>query len=73
MLIKELLNEHILKYLSDWQGTRVDDNLIDAVLLNTTRIGHAYALPKHPEVMRLVKQNGIPIEVNPISNQVSNL
>ncbi|XP_045175123.2 adenosine deaminase AGSA-like [Mercenaria mercenaria] len=58
---------------TDWQGTRVDDNLIDAVLLNTTRIGHGYALPKHPQVMKIVKQQDIAIEVNPISNQVLKL
>ena len=54
----------------DWQGTKVDDNLIDAVLLNTSRIGHGYALPKHPEVMKIVRQQDIAVEVNPISNQV---
>lgn len=58
---------------TDWEGTRVDDNLIDAILLNTTRIGHGYALPKHPEVKRLVMQNKIAIEINPISNQVPQL
>ncbi|KAL4225421.1 cat eye syndrome chromosome region [Mactra antiquata] len=58
---------------TDWEGTRVDDNLFDAVLLNTTRIGHGYAIPKHPEVMKIVKQKNIAIEVNPISNQVLKL
>ena len=59
-----------LPYFTDWEGTRVDDNVLDAVLLNTTRIGHGYALLKHPEVMRLIKERYIGIEVNPISNQV---
>lgn len=56
--------------LKDWEGTPTDRNLIDAVLLNTSRIGHGYALTKHPQVMKVVKERGIAIEVNPISNQV---
>lgn len=55
---------------TDWQGTATDDNLIDAVLLNTSRIGHGYAIPKHPTVMKMIQQNNIAVEVNPISNQV---
>ncbi|XP_048728316.2 adenosine deaminase 2-like [Ostrea edulis] len=55
---------------TDWEGTPTDRNLIDAVLLNTSRIGHGYALTKHPQVMKVVKERGIAIEVNPISNQV---
>ncbi|KAG8227183.1 hypothetical protein J437_LFUL003389 [Ladona fulva] len=57
---------------TDWEGL-TDLNLVDAVLLNTTRIGHGYALTKHPLVMQRVKENGIGIEVNPISNQVLGL
>ncbi|XP_046583571.1 adenosine deaminase AGSA-like [Haliotis rubra] len=49
------------------------NNLIDAILLKTERIGHGFAIPKHPEVMRLIKKRNIPIEVNPISNQVLKL
>ena len=60
-------------HISDWEGTPTDDNLIDAVLLNTTRIGHGYALTKHPKVLQMVKQKQIAIEVNPLSNQVSDL
>ncbi|XP_051167234.1 adenosine deaminase 2-like isoform X2 [Leptopilina boulardi] len=58
---------------TDWYGLSADENLIDAVLLNTRRIGHGYALPKHPKVMELVKKKNIAIEVNPISNQILNL
>ncbi|OWF35381.1 adenosine deaminase AGSA-like [Mizuhopecten yessoensis] len=58
---------------TNWEGTPTDNNLIDAVLLNTSRIGHGYALTKHPETMKLVKSKGIAIEVNPISNQVLKL
>lgn len=57
---------------TDWEGL-TDLNLIDAVLLNTTRIGHGYAITKHPLVMKLVKEREIAIEVNPISNQVLKL
>lgn len=58
---------------SNWYGAPTDFNLVDAVLLGTKRIGHGYALTKHPKVMQLVKQKGIGIEVCPISNQVLKL
>ena len=44
---------------------------MDAVLLNATRIGHGYSITKHPEVLKMAKERDIPIEVCPISNQVS--
>lgn len=49
-----------------------DINILSAILLNTTRIGHAFALTKHPDLMKMVKEKDIAIEVNPISNQVLN-
>jgi adenosine deaminase-related growth factor len=48
-------------------------NVIDALLLNATRMGHGYAIAKHPEAKRIAKEKNIPIEVNPISNQVLGL
>lgn len=54
-----------------WQGTDTDENLIDALMLNTQRIGHGYAASNHPSVLQQLKQRDIPLEVNPISNQVA--
>jgi adenosine deaminase CECR1 len=54
-------------------GSSTDQNLIDAVLLKSKRIGHGFALPKHPEAMRLVKENNIALELCPISNEILGL
>ncbi|KAL5293466.1 CECR1.2 family protein [Megaselia abdita] len=55
---------------TNWNGQSTDENLLDAVLLGTKRIGHGYALYKHPSVLDVIKERNIAIEVNPISNQV---
>lgn len=54
-------------------GSTTDQNLFDAILLNSKRIGHGYALPKHPEAMRMIKERGIALEICPISNEVLGL
>ncbi|XP_058811662.1 adenosine deaminase 2-like isoform X2 [Topomyia yanbarensis] len=54
-------------------GTEADLNLVDAILLNTRRIGHGYSLYKHPALWRAVKSKGIALEVCPLSNQVLRL
>ncbi|XP_037796782.1 adenosine deaminase 2-like [Penaeus monodon] len=56
-----------------WMGMSTDENLIDALLLNASRIGHGYAITKHPRAKALAKDTDTPIEVCPISNQVLNL
>jgi len=47
-----------------------DGNLVDALLLNSSRIGHGFGLSRHPELRGMVKQQNVGIEVCPLSNQV---
>ncbi|XP_055385063.1 adenosine deaminase 2-like [Condylostylus longicornis] len=58
---------------TNWYGVAADYNILDAILLNTTRIGHGYALVKHPVLWNSVKRYGIAIEVSLISNQILHL
>lgn len=79
--IPELLNPNILNSMdyffhageTNWYGTTTDENLFDAIMMHPKRIGHGYALNKHPLLGNLVKQLDICIEVNPLSNQVLHL
>lgn len=54
-------------------GTDVDENLFDAILLGTRRIGHGFSLYKHPLLIDMVKEKKILIESCPISNEVLRL
>lgn len=50
-----------------------DDNLYDAILLGTRRLGHAFSLYKHPLLVDLVKEKRILVESCVISNEVLRL
>lgn len=54
-------------------GTKVDENLFDAVLLKAKRIGHGYSIARHPLLMDIFKEKKIAIESCPISNEVLGL
>lgn len=58
---------------TNWNGIDSDENILDAILLGTKRIGHGFALVKHPRALEEVKKRQICIEVNPVSNQVLKL
>lgn len=54
-------------------GDSSDNNLFDAILLGTRRIGHGYSLFKHPLLIDMVKEKKILVESCPISNEVLRL
>ncbi len=54
-------------------GDAADENLFDAVLLGTRRIGHGYSLYKHPLLVDMVRDRRILVEACPISNEVLRL
>jgi adenosine deaminase CECR1 len=54
-------------------GDTVDENLFDAVLLGTRRIGHGFSAYKHPLLIDMIKDKKILIESCPVSNEVLRL
>lgn len=70
---KEDLQFYLHSGETNWYGTSSDENLFDAILLGARRLGHAYALTKHPRLIKAVMENDIAIEVNLVSNVVLSL
>ncbi|KAJ0181492.1 hypothetical protein K1T71_003577 [Dendrolimus kikuchii] len=58
---------------TNFYGTSSDENLFDAIFAGTKRIGHGYALVKHPYLLNIVMQKDIAVEVNVVSNVVLSL
>jgi adenosine deaminase CECR1 len=54
-------------------GSDTDSNVVDALLLNSKRIGHGFALSHHPYIMEHMKANNVCLEVCPISNEILGL
>ncbi|PSR77331.1 adenosine/AMP deaminase [Coniella lustricola] len=54
-------------------GSETDSNLLDALLLKSKRIGHGFALARHPYIMERMKQDNVCLELCPISNEVLGL
>lgn len=54
-------------------GSDTDGNLLDALLLKSKRIGHGFALARHPYIMERMKEQGVCLEMCPISNEVLGL
>jgi adenosine deaminase CECR1 len=50
--------------------TRASSNSYDAILLDSMRLGHALGLRNHPGIVKLVKKQGIGLEICPVSNQL---
>lgn len=54
-------------------GDSTDENLFDAILFGTRRLGHGFSLYKHPKLIDMAKDKKILIESCPISNEVLRL
>lgn len=71
--VKGEINLYLHAGETAWLGTSADENLVDAILLGSKRIGHGYALTKHPSLLSAVIKKDIALEVNVISNVVLSL
>ncbi|XP_017059022.1 adenosine deaminase 2 [Drosophila ficusphila] len=49
-------------------SSKPDENLLDALLLGSKRIGNSVNLPFHPEIMRAMRNLRVAVEICPLSN-----
>lgn len=66
---------HAGETLLDTGGTKdpENSNLYESVLLHAKRVGHGFALPKHPKLIERFKKQNICIEICPVSNELLHL
>ncbi|OJD30609.1 adenosine amp deaminase [Diplodia corticola] len=66
---------HAGETLLDTGGTKdpENSNLYESVLLKAKRVGHGFALPKHPRLIEKFKQQNICVEICPVSNELLHL
>ncbi|KAH7038925.1 cat eye syndrome critical region protein 1 [Macrophomina phaseolina] len=66
---------HAGETLLDTGGTKEPENsnLYESVLLNAKRVGHGFALTKHPKLIKRFQDLNICIELCPISNELLHL
>jgi adenosine deaminase CECR1 len=60
--------EHLPSNYGD--GVSTFENIYDALVLRTRRIGHGLSLAKRPDMYQYIRQRQIAIEVCPASNQI---
>lgn len=66
---KEVQKSGLKLFLHAGESLRLDnDSVIDAYLVNSTRVGHAFNLYRFPTLMQKYADKKIAIEVSPLSN-----
>ena len=69
--LEKIYNIELPLFLHDGESNWASvDNLYDAILLGTKRIGHGYNLFLFPTLMDMVKEKDICVEISPLSNQI---
>lgn len=69
--IESKQNVHLPIFLHDGESNWAsNDNLYDAILLGSERIGHGFNLFRYPSLIEKVIDEDICIEINPLSNQI---
>jgi adenosine deaminase CECR1 len=69
--LEKKYNTDLPLFLHDGESNWVDnDNLYDALILESKRVGHGFNLFRFPVLQEMVKEKDICIEVNPLSNQI---
>lgn len=61
-------------FFHDGESVKTDNqNLIDAFLMGTQRVGHAYNLFRFPDLIKTAREEEVGLEICPISNQLLKL